>query len=164
MPAPGLIPPAAGQRGGVRRPEPAHFRWRRTCSGISSATGLSNVSGAPTTDIHLTDQFTESFGAFTADLNPSGPFRFKPGLSRFKVHRPVFNFLFERAQALDQRLASHLMVVSVFPDGGGRKFPFLGGFTKWNVRRLIESPTKTSGTRCDRPASRAGRYRSSSFT
>jgi hypothetical protein len=37
---------------------------------------LANVSGAPkTTGIHLTDQFTQPFGGFTADLNPSGPFQ-----------------------------------------------------------------------------------------
>ena len=37
---------------------------------------LANVKGAPkTTGIHLSDQFTESFGGFTVDLDPSGPFR-----------------------------------------------------------------------------------------
>lgn len=37
---------------------------------------LGNVKGAPrTTGIHLSDQFTESLGGFTVDLNPSGPFR-----------------------------------------------------------------------------------------
>src|SRR5262245_2496215 len=37
---------------------------------------LANVSGAPkTTGIHLTDQFTQPFGGFTADLDSSGPFR-----------------------------------------------------------------------------------------
>jgi hypothetical protein len=37
---------------------------------------LANVSGAPkTTGIQLSDQFTASFGGFTADLDPSGPFR-----------------------------------------------------------------------------------------
>jgi hypothetical protein len=37
---------------------------------------LGNVKGAPkTTGIHLSDQFTESFGGFTVDLDSSGPFR-----------------------------------------------------------------------------------------
>jgi len=37
---------------------------------------LTNVSGGPkNTGIQLTDQFTQSFGGFTADLDPSGPFR-----------------------------------------------------------------------------------------